>query len=153
MPDTKAVSAISRTGDPGELLRGPLYYTIVLFLVTAFLWRESFISILIVSVMCGGDGLADIIGRRLGSSSPLPWNSSKSWPGSLAMFLGGVLTAAGLTYYLSLFGFVALGTDVLIRMAIIAGVATVMESLPINRLIDDNISVPLTVAGLGVLLL
>ena len=37
--------------------------------------------------MCGGDGLADIVGRRYGSAK-LPFNHSKSWVGSLAMFTG-----------------------------------------------------------------
>ena len=41
-----------------------------------------------ISLMCGGDGLADIVGRRWGSSARLPWNPAKSWPGSAAMFLG-----------------------------------------------------------------
>ncbi len=31
---------------------------------------------------------ADIVGRRLGGRHKLPWNSSKSWAGSGAMFLG-----------------------------------------------------------------
>lgn len=37
---------------------------------------------------CGGDGLADIVGRRLGKGNPLPWNPEKSWAGSAAMFVG-----------------------------------------------------------------
>lgn len=41
-----------------------------------------------ISLMCGGDGLADIVGRRWGGSAHLPWNPAKSWPGSAAMFLG-----------------------------------------------------------------
>ena len=50
----------------------------------------------IASLMCGGDGLADIVGRRLGAGNPLPWNAAKSWAGSLAMMLGerGCSTAA-----------------------------------------------------------
>lgn len=31
------------------------------------------------------------MGRRLGAKHKLPWNSSKSWAGSGAMFLGGCL--------------------------------------------------------------
>lgn len=41
-----------------------------------------------MSLMCGGDGLADLVGRRWGRSNPLPWNPAKSWAGSAAMFLG-----------------------------------------------------------------
>lgn len=39
--DRRAVEAMSRTGQQQELLRGPLYYTIVLLAVTGFYWRES----------------------------------------------------------------------------------------------------------------
>lgn len=42
--------------------------------------------------LCGWIFLqADIVGRRLGAKHKLPWNSSKSWAGSGAMFLGGCL--------------------------------------------------------------
>lgn len=153
VPDRQAVSAISRSGDPRELLQGPLYYTIVLFLVTVLLWRESLVAISIVSIMCGGDGLADIVGRSMGSGKPLPWNTNKSWPGSLAMFLGGHVTAMVLAYYFSFFHYVEFNAANLTRIGCIAAIATVIESLPINRLIDDNISVPLSVAALGFILL
>jgi dolichol kinase len=48
--------------------------------------------------MCGGDGLADIVGRRLGAGNKLWFNTNKSAAGSAAMFVGGfglslVLTA------------------------------------------------------------
>lgn len=39
--DERAVNAISRSGDPAELLRGPLYYVIVLLAVTLIYWRDS----------------------------------------------------------------------------------------------------------------
>ena len=42
---------------------------------------------MVLSLMCGGDGLADIIGRKFGTAK-LPFNTSKSWAGSAAMFAG-----------------------------------------------------------------
>lgn len=39
--DRRAVAAMSRTGDAKELLRGPLYYTLVLFAVVCIYWRTS----------------------------------------------------------------------------------------------------------------
>ncbi len=48
-----------------------------------------------VCLMCGGDGLADIVGRRFGGGNKLPWNGTKSAAGSLAMLLGGTVMAAG----------------------------------------------------------
>lgn len=73
-----------------ELLRGPLYYVLVLLAVTLLFWRQSPIGITVVALMCGGDGLADLVGRRFGSAK-LPFNQNKSWAGSLAMFLGETL--------------------------------------------------------------
>lgn len=153
VPDTASVSAISRSGDPRELLRGPLYYTIVLTLVTLFVWRESLVSVAVVSIMCGGDGLADLVGRALGKDAPLPWNQNKSWPGTLAMFVGGFSMAVLLTIYFSYFNFVSYTSMTIQNLAIIAGIASILESLPINNAIDDNISVPVVVASCGYFML
>ena len=35
-------------------------------------------------------GLADVVGRRLGKNNKLPFNKSKSYAGSAAMFLGSL---------------------------------------------------------------
>lgn len=78
----------ARLGAPPRPRSGPLYYVIVLIAITALYWRASPVGLVIASLMCGGDGLADIVGRRLGAGNPLPWNPEKSWAGSAAMFLG-----------------------------------------------------------------
>lgn len=39
--DERVVAAMSRTGDKSELLRGPLFYVLVLFAVTLACWRNS----------------------------------------------------------------------------------------------------------------
>ena len=70
-----------------ELLRGPLYYVLVLMAVTVVYWRDSPIGITAIAMMSGGDGLADLVGRRFGTAK-LPHNRQKSWAGTLAMFLG-----------------------------------------------------------------
>lgn len=151
--DATSVSAISRSGDPRELLRGPLYYTIVLTLVTLFLWRESLVAVAVVAIMCGGDGLADLVGRAIGKDAPLPWNPSKSWPGAIAMFVGGFGMAVILTLYFSYFDFVSYTPMTIQNLAIIAAIASILESLPIHNAIDDNISVPVVVASCGYFML
>lgn len=85
----------THSGDRGELLRGPLYYVLVLVGVTAVFWRTHPAGLVAVSLVCGGDGLADIVGRRWGGSNKLPWNGDKSWAGTLAMFGGGGAMALG----------------------------------------------------------
>ena len=68
--DPSAVAAMSRTGDRREILRGPLFYGIVFVLLTIFYWKDLPIGIVALMLLCGGDGLADVIGKRLGTSAP-----------------------------------------------------------------------------------
>lgn len=145
--DEAAVQAMSRTGDRREILRGPLFYGIVFVVLTILYWRNTPIGIVALMLMCGGDGLADVFGRRL-RSMRLPWNPDKSLAGSLAMFLGGFL-----------FALVILGIYVLVGvfkepipaylpgLALIAFVGTLVESLPFHDI--DNITVTLAAVILG----
>jgi hypothetical protein len=50
-----------------------------------------------LSALCGGDGLSDIVGRRLGAGNKLWFNKNKSVAGSAAMFLGAFGFSMGLT--------------------------------------------------------
>ena len=74
MKDEAAVKAMTRHGDPKEILRGPLYYGVVFVLCTVLFWRNSPVGILALMLMCGGDGLADVVGRRWGAAR-LPFDS------------------------------------------------------------------------------
>lgn len=148
------VNAVSRKGSPEELLRGPMYYVMALIFCTIFFWRETPIGMVSLAMMCGGDGIADIIGRRFGQYK-LPYNNEKSWAGSIAMFLFGFLISLGILYYFSLFGFIDLDWEITARnVAIISMAATVVESLPVTvtRFLDDNISVPSTCILVGLCL-
>src|SRR5512146_1195274 len=86
--DPAAVKAMSRTGDRKEILKGPLFYGIAFVLLTVVFWKSSPLGIVALMMMCGGDGLADIVGQKLGAAR-LPGSEKKSWAGSLAVFLGG----------------------------------------------------------------
>ena len=111
-------------------------------------------GVVVISLMCGGDGLADIIGRRWGQSNPLPWNTEKSWAGSGAMFIGGLAMALGLLGYFSAFGYLNLDKGPTIAaVVLIAAVASLIESLPVNKVVDDNLSVPGVAAVLGTMML
>ncbi|XP_022747177.1 phytol kinase 1, chloroplastic-like isoform X2 [Durio zibethinus] len=95
-------------------------------------------------MMCGGDGVADIMGRKFGSSK-IPYNQSKSWAGSISMFVFGFFISIGMLYYYSVLGYFQLDWcwTLMHRVALVSLVATVVESLPITMVVDDNISVPL----------
>ncbi|CAI7834065.1 unnamed protein product [Closterium sp. NIES-54] len=82
------VKSMSRSGSKSELLSGPLCYAVTIMLMTVMFWRTSPVGMVALVIMCGGDGVADIVGRRCGSWK-LPWNEQKSWAGSAAMLLCG----------------------------------------------------------------
>src|SRR5512141_659491 len=88
--DEAAVKAMSRTGDRHEILRGPLFYGIVFVAMTLIYWKDSLIGIPALMMMCGGDGIADIVGRRI-NSAKLLWSSDKSIAGLISVFVGGWL--------------------------------------------------------------
>jgi len=88
--DQASVDAMSRKGDPKEILKGPLFYGIVFVVLTILFWRDSPIGIIALMVLSGGDGFADVIGRRVPSIA-LKWSPNKSLAGTTAMFLGGTI--------------------------------------------------------------
>ncbi|KAL9266825.1 putative phytol kinase 1, chloroplastic [Drosera capensis] len=141
--DERFIKSVSREGNPGELLRGPLYYVLVLIFCALLFWRESPIGVISLAMMCGGDGIADIVGRRFGAVK-IPYNQRKSWAGSISMFAFGILVAMGMLYYFSMFGYFELDwLQTLEKVALVSLVATLVESLSTAEVIDDNISVPL----------
>lgn len=148
--DRAAVQAMSRTGDRREILRGPLFYGIVFILLTLLFWRDNPIGIVALMVLCGGDGLADVIGQRIGGVK-LPWSSKKTLSGSITMLIGGFSFAV-----LVLWIFISQGyfngsiLDHLLPIGLIALVTALVESLPFNDV--DNITVPLVSVLLGFLI-
>jgi len=150
MKDEASVKAMSRTGDRREILRGPLFYGIVFVVMTLVYWKDSPIGMVALMLMCGGDGLADIMGRGL-TSPKLPWNKDKSWAGSLGMLIGGWALAAFILGMFVLAGiFVGPFTGYLVPIALIALAGTLVESLPLKDV--DNITVTLVAVLLGYLL-
>ncbi|HJQ14473.1 MAG TPA: phosphatidate cytidylyltransferase [Anaerolineales bacterium] len=144
--DEAAVKAMSRTGDRREILRGPLWYGIIFVAVTLIYWKDSLIGIPALMMMCGGDGIADIVGRRV-RSPKLPWSPEKSVAGSLSVFLGGwLLTILLFTLYVWLGAFSGPITRFLLPVTWIALGAMFVESLPFQDV--DNIT--LTVASISI---
>jgi phytol kinase len=105
---------------------------------------------LALMLMCGGDGLADIMGRGI-QSPRLPWNKGKSVAGSLGMLLGGWVLAAFILLIFVLAGvFPGSFSSYLLPITIITLVGTLVESLPLKDV--DNITVTLVAVLLGQLL-
>ncbi|HCC78631.1 MAG: phosphatidate cytidylyltransferase [Chloroflexi bacterium GWB2_49_20] len=147
LKDEASVKAMSRTGDRREILRGPLFYGIIFVILTLVYWKTSPIGILALMLMCGGDGLADILGRRI-YSPRLPWNKGKSVAGSLGMFIGGWLLAAlVIAIYIPAGVFPGLFSSYLLPISVIALLGMLVESLPLKDI--DNLTVTLAAVLLG----
>ncbi len=148
--DPAAVRAMSRTGDRREILRGPLYYGVIFVVMTILYWYDTPVGIIALMLMCGGDGLADILGRRFGQKK-LPWNKGKSYIGSLGMFLGGwIFSLVILGIYLTMDIFPSPLAVYLLPVTLIALVGTLVESLPLKDI--DNLTITLAALITGHLL-
>ena len=149
LKDEASVRAMSRTGDRREILRGPLYYGIAFVVLTLWFWKDSPIGMTALMLMCGGDGIADVVGRRV-PSPKLPWSRDKSVAGMLSVFLGGfILTALILWMYISLRLFPGPFGGYLTPLLILALTAAAVESLPFRDV--DNLTVTLAAVIVGYL--
>ncbi len=150
LKDEASVKAMSRNGEPKEILRGPLYYGIVFVVLTFVFWKDSPIGIIALMMMCGGDGIADIVGRRL-KSPKLPWSREKSVAGSIGVFAGGwILSAIILFVYVSAGVFAGPFANYLLPISLIALAAALIESLHFKDI--DNITMTMASVLVGYLI-
>jgi len=145
------VASMSRSGDPRELLQGTLYYSIVMVLMTYF-WFYVPVSginnanptaLLIIGCVSGGDGLADIIGRKFGGKKIGIKGSEKTYIGSIGMLVGSILVSSILVLIFSL---EVPQFDILVMILpiiVVSIVATIVEALSPKG--TDNFTVFLTV--------
>jgi phytol kinase len=147
MKDQAAVQAMSRTGDRREILRGPLYYGIMFVLLTVLFWKDSPVGITALMIMCGGDGVADLVGKRF-NENRLPHSPEKTVAGSISVFVGGwLLSAIVLAVFVAAGVFAGPFSAYLLPLTLIAAASTIVESLPFRDV--DNITVTITAAVLG----
>jgi phytol kinase len=139
--DQATVDAICRTGDPREMLKGPLFYGIVFVMLTIIYWKDSPVGIIALMLICGGDGMADIMGSKY-KSALLPWSKQKSLLGSTAMFLGGWIFSFGMiAVFISAGVFYYQMDQILLPITIMVVLGTMVESLPFQDI--DNLTIPL----------
>ncbi|XP_044483663.1 probable phytol kinase 3, chloroplastic [Mangifera indica] len=141
--DEATVKSMSRYGDHRELLKGPLYYATAITLACAVYWRTSPNAIAAICNLCAGDGMADVVGRRLGRLK-LPYNQNKSIAGSIAMASAGFLASIGYMYYFASFGYLQCSWELVFGFLVVSLASAVVESLPISTQLDDNLTVTLT---------
>lgn len=143
MKDDDLVHSTSRTGNPRELLGGTLHYSLIMVLCTLFIFdtgRGNFnpSSLVIIGILAGGDGLADIMGRKWGQKKFGWGGAQKSFVGSLGMLMGSFGTSLLLILIFSLKGQIDLQST-LLPLLIMSLVATFVEALSPKDI--DNITI------------
>jgi phytol kinase len=144
--DDKFVQSMSRTGDPKELLGGTMHYAIAMLVTTLLFFDNGSgqefnpAAILILGSLAGGDGLADIVGRRFGGKRRFGFSGAKKTPiGSCAMFIGSVVMVLGLGAAFSTVGAFSLRW-LAVPAVVVSLVAMVVEAATPKGL--DNYTIP-----------
>lgn len=157
MKNEEFVNTMSREGDPKELLKGTLFYALVMVLASIFFWYVpvdatlqpnwlTFVptALLIFGPLAGGDGFADLIGRRYGKRK-FHIFADKSIVGTLSMFIFGLLFTLGLlfVFWLALDPLYASVnvTALIIPIVVVSLVCTIIEMFSPRNL--DNLLIPI----------
>ena len=132
---------------------GPFIYVIILFVSIIACFTDNFTGIMALSAMAAGDGMADIIGRRLGKGNKWFFNEDKSIAGTLAFIVASSLCSIGLGFYLQYVGAVTIAVpfmDLVGKFVTISVISAFVELVPFG---DYNWSVPVSAAVLSLLML
>mmetsp|Transcript_24004 Transcript_24004/g.37073 ORF Transcript_24004/g.37073 Transcript_24004/m.37073 type:complete len:400 (-) Transcript_24004:253-1452(-) len=151
--EKELANAVSRSGNKEEALGGPFIYCIVLFTSILAFWRDSPIGIIALCAMAAGDGMADIVGRRLGKNNKWFFSPSKSVAGSLAFWGFSTIFSIGLVLWFKVTGCMTLSyavPELATRIALIGAACSAIELQPYG---DDNWTVPISAAVLSKLFL
>ncbi len=157
MKNEEFVNTMSREGDPKELLKGTLFYALIMVFASIFLWyvpvdatlQPTWIvfvptAILIFGPLAGGDGFADLIGRRYGKRK-FHIFADKSIIGTISMFIFSLLFTLGLlfVFWLALDPLYASVnvTALIIPIVVVTLVSTIIELLSPRNM--DNLLIPI----------
>jgi phytol kinase len=130
-PNDQAVKTMTRTGDPKELLKGPLYFTLVMNLMGTVFFYSPF-ALTSMGLLGWGDGLAPVFGKRFGKHKYNLY-AEKSIEGSIAFFIFGFLAAI-------VFQFLFFNTVDIKLIFICAVLTTFIEAISPKNL--DNVFIP-----------
>lgn len=97
-PDDDAVKTMTRTGDRKELLKGPLYFTIVM-MIMGTVFFDKYIAAVSMGILGFGDGLAPLFGKYWGKHKFTIF-TEKTFEGSLSFLFFGILGASILSFIL-----------------------------------------------------
>jgi phytol kinase len=128
----------------GRKSLGTFFYAISIGILVAWFWtiQQYHHAVLGVLVMTWGDGLAALVGQRLGKHPYKVWGMSKSWEGSLAMFLVSYGVSS-----LVLLGVYGGRWEIWAISFLVASLATGLEAF--SKYGIDNLTVPIGSAALS----
>ncbi|NHJ49485.1 MAG: hypothetical protein FK733_16975 [Asgard group archaeon] len=85
------VESMSRTGEPFDLIKGTMFYALVMTLICGFIWRDQPWGLITIMTIAWGDGIAPIAGRFFGKHKYKSIGGvEKTYAGSIAMFIFSV---------------------------------------------------------------
>ncbi len=138
-PDDPAVKTMTRTGDPKELLKGPLFFTLVMNTLGIFFFMQ-YAAVITMAILGWGDGLAPVFGKYYGKHKYRLLGNEKSIEGSLGMFIFSIIGALILTFIVRPFGMPSDVVSLLINIVLISVIATIVEAL--SPAYVDNLLIP-----------
>jgi phytol kinase len=153
------VRSMSRSGNPRELLGGTLYYAF-LMVVIGILWfyvpsdgnlaNATPLALIVFGCLAGGDGFADVIGRKYGGTKKFGiGGAEKTIAGVIGMFIGSFLFSFVLVFLFSLEVTAFSVVDLILPILVVSFVATIIEAITPKGL--DNLTI--TIAAIIMVLL
>ncbi len=135
-----AVKTMTRSGDPKELLRGPLFFTLVMEVLGVFFFM-NYAAVVTMAILGWGDGLAPLIGKYYGRRKYKLLGREKTIEGSLGMFLFGFLGSLILVFVVQPIGMPQSIESLILSILIACLIGTIVEAISPADI--DNILIPI----------
>lgn len=122
---------------------GIILYPISVLIIIFFCYKRLYVAAAAWGIMAWGDGFASIFGMKYGSTK-IPWNSNRSYAGSLAFLIFGGAAAVFFTFWVWKTPAQPWIWYAIAIPLIGTFVAALIETIPSG--IDDNLTVPVASA-------
>ncbi|MFW9943713.1 MAG: diacylglycerol/polyprenol kinase family protein [Candidatus Sifarchaeia archaeon] len=160
MQNEDFVRSMSRSGDPRELLGGTLYYAFMM-VVIGILWfyvppdgnlaNATPLALIVFGCLAGGDGFADVIGRKYGGDRKFGiGGAEKTLAGVIGMFIGSFLFSFVLVFLFSIEVAIFNVVDLILPIVVVSLVATIVEAITPKGL--DNLTISIAAIVMVLLL-
>ncbi|MFX1417038.1 MAG: diacylglycerol/polyprenol kinase family protein [Promethearchaeota archaeon] len=160
MQNEDFVRSMSRSGDPRELLGGTLYYAFMM-VVIGILWfyvppdgnlaNATPLALVVFGCLAGGDGFADVIGRKYGGDRKFGiGGAEKTLAGVIGMFIGSFLFSFVLVFLFSIEVAAFSVVDLILPIVVVSLVATIVEAITPKGL--DNLTISIAAIVMVLLL-